>query len=237
MAFSVDKIDYCTAWLVASELADDGTVDVEQLSCMTNAVLTTMCDELKTGTTCLKIGINQDPSTITALSIRFYLQSIMAAGDNAVTPYTDANSVSGTNKNNQTYGSGQVGTWVTHVMSAAAIAELGNVGGKCYLRLNASDGTAKTKLSEVNIEMTVALYKVEGVTYDDAGDALGSVQVSIFSVDGSGVYTYIDTQVSNATTGAYSFATLGPGDFIVVGHKADTPHIFDVTDEITSVAV
>ncbi len=234
MAYTTDFIYSVGAYILASEFADDGALDLEQLACMTNGVLTASCDEIKEGTLCLKIGIDAAPADITSLSIRFYLQDSMTDGPNTVVPYSDANSVVTTNKDAQDYGATEEGTWVVHNCDDM-IADMGNVGGRCYLRL-VSEGTAKSKLSEVNIDMVHTAYKVEGITYDNSGVALGSCIVSIFRDEGSGVFEYKKTQVSNATTGAYNFSPLPAGDYMVYAWKADTPDVFDATNIITAVA-
>ena len=233
MAYSVDKITKVETWSAASEFADDGSLDVDVSTCMVNGVTGTSCDEWKEGILNCKVEINQSPSTITALSIRFFLQSIMTGGNNSVVPYTDTNSVSGTNANEQSYNTGEVGTWVEHVLSAALIAELGDVGGKTYLRL-ASEDTAKSKISEVQIDMTYTTYEVTGISLDADLNALGSCEVSVYKSEGSGVYTYAGTTTSNATTGVWTIGGLDPGSYFAMTRKADTPNVFDCTDLITA---
>ena len=232
MAYSVDKISNVSSYALTSEFADDGAFDVDITTCMTNGTDDENCDEIKEGTTCLKVEIAIDPATITALNIRFYVDEAKTTGNNTVVPYTDANSVSSTNGNEQAYDTNSA--WVVHELTEALIAELGDVGGKCYLRL-VSEGSAKTKIGEVEIEATYTTYKVEGITKDNDGNALGSCVCSIFKDETGGVYTYIDTQESNAVTGAYSFTGLDPGDYMVTAHKADTPDVMDVTDSVTAV--
>lgn len=81
------------------------------------------------------------------------------------------------------------------------------------------------------IDIAATDYVVAGVTHDDAGNPVGGVQVSLFKNMGSGVYQYVATQVSNASTGAYSFTVYEhPAAFMVVANLAGSPNTFDVTD-------
>ncbi len=75
-------------------------------------------------------------------------------------------------------------------------------------------------------------YKLEGVTYNKSGVALGSVKCFLYKDNGAAPVTYVDYVLSHVTTGAYSFTNIADNDpnYIVVGTKADTPHVFDVTD-------
>lgn len=233
MAYSVAKIALIEAWTSVSEFTDDLAFDVDNTTCMTNGTTGEDCDELKEGELNLRIVIDVPPDDINSLSIRFYLNGVMTAGNNSVVPYTDANSVSGTNANEQDYST--AGQWINHVLSGALLAELGNVNGQSVLRFT-SEGGAKSKIGEVNIDMDYDTYKVEGITKDNSGSVLGSCTVSLFKNDGSGVFSYIDTQVSNVSTGVYSFTGLGSGTYMVYAWKADAPDVFDATDnDITAV--
>ena len=71
---------------------------------------------------------------------------------------------------------------------------------------------------------------VAGVTRDQAGDVLVSCQVSLFKHLGSGAYAYIATQVSDGTTGAYTFTVYdNPASYMVYAHKDDSPNVFDAS--------
>lgn len=73
-------------------------------------------------------------------------------------------------------------------------------------------------------------YAVAGITRDNTGNVLGSVQVSLFSHTGSGVFVYVATMVSHATTGAYSFSVPnGTTDYMVYANKPGSPAVFDAT--------
>lgn len=233
MAYSVAKITKVESWITASEYADDGTLDIDVTTCMTNGTVAEECDEWKEGILVCKVEIDQPPADILTLKIRFYMQSFMTSGDCEVVPYTDANSVSSTNAVLTTYNT--AGAWYEHILSAALIAELADIGGKCYLRLT-QPGTAKNRLGEVEIDMTYTTYEINGITKDFNGDALGSCEVSAFKSLGSGVYSYAGTTISNVTTGDYTIGTLGSGTYKVIAHKTGSPAVFDVTDFLTATA-
>lgn len=94
----------------------------------------------------------------------------------------------------------------------------------------ASDGNHgfQFAIAPVNSPNTLA-----GITKDDAGAALGSCDVYCWKKNGNDSWVFIGYQVSNATTGAYSFATEDTdASYMVVASKADTPHVFDVTDYV-----
>lgn len=75
-------------------------------------------------------------------------------------------------------------------------------------------------------------YQVDGITYDSGGSILPSCRVSLFKHSGSGVYTYVENQLSDAVTGTYSFTGLNDNDssYMVVAHLDGTPNVFDVSD-------
>lgn len=78
-----------------------------------------------------------------------------------------------------------------------------------------------------------ATYTVNGVTYNKDGSILGGCVVSLFKHAGSGVFSYIGTTTSNATTGAYSLvAPDNDAAYMVVAFKGDSPHVFDVSDYV-----
>jgi uncharacterized repeat protein (TIGR02543 family) len=76
-----------------------------------------------------------------------------------------------------------------------------------------------------------ATYTVGGVTYNKNGSVLGGCTVSLFKHAGSGVFSYVATTTSDASTGAYSFVTADNDTaYMVVAFKGDSPHVFDVSD-------
>ena len=81
---------------------------------------------------------------------------------------------------------------------------------------------------------TVATYKLEGVTKDKDGSILGNCLCFLFKDNQDNTLTYKAYILSNAVTGAYSFAGILDDDaqYIVVAWKDNTPHVFDVTDHV-----
>lgn len=232
MAYSIDDIERVDAYTAASYAADDAALDVE-LACMLNGTTGEDCDEWKEGTINGRVEIAVPPSAITAMSVRFYLNSIMTAGNNSLLPYTDVDSVDNTDEDTQDYSS--AGQWIEHAsLSAGFLADLGDLGLKCAVRLASNDG-AKSKIGEVNADVTYTTLALAGVTKDKDGVALGSCEVALFQVVSQGppsTYSYIEPQTSNAVTGAYSFTVFGGIEFMVYSIKDDTPHVFDASDNV-----
>jgi len=81
---------------------------------------------------------------------------------------------------------------------------------------------------------SVTAYKLEGISKDKNGDALGSCLCFLCKDNGDNTATYVDYVLSNASTGAYSFTGISDDDaqYFVISWKDDTPHIFDVTDHV-----
>jgi hypothetical protein len=108
----------------------------------------------------------------------------------------------------------------------------------------AGAGTACTfnasgSLSDGNVGFQFAIAPVNspntlaGITKDNDGAALGSCDVYCWKKLGDDSWLFIGHQVSNGTTGAYSFATEDTdASYMVVASKADSPHVFDVTDYV-----
>jgi len=231
MAYSVDDIGAVESWICASEYADDGSLDITVTACMTNGVTNQDCDEYKEGTINCRVEIEIPPSAITNLDVQFYAEETMTTGTQTLVPYTDENSVSATNKVDADYSSTG---WKQHETDASFLAELGDLGDKCAVRLCAT-GSAKTKISEVNIDITYTQQTLSGVTKDKDGTALGSCEVALFKVISEGppaTYEYIASTTSHATTGAYSFDVWSGQKYFVYSIKEDSPHVFDATDNV-----
>ncbi len=78
-------------------------------------------------------------------------------------------------------------------------------------------------------------FTLNGITKDKDGVALGSCEVALFREVGGTPpdYQFVESVTSNASTGAYSFTVHeDPSQFMVVSIKDDTPHVFDVTDNV-----
>ena len=59
----------------------DGALDLDVTACMTNADTGTSCDEIKEGTMCHTLVIDIPKSDLISLSVRWFLDEIMTAGD------------------------------------------------------------------------------------------------------------------------------------------------------------
>lgn len=77
---------------------------------------------------------------------------------------------------------------------------------------------------------------VAGITKDKNGTALGSCDCYLFRDNGDDVATYLQYQLSDPTTGAYSFAVFAGSTYFVVAFKGGGTPVMDVTDR-TLVAV
>ena len=78
-------------------------------------------------------------------------------------------------------------------------------------------------------------YKIEGVTYSNIDSSiLGSVDCYLYKDNLDNTLTFIDHVVSDPSTGAYQFEWIPDSDaqYLVVGIKDDSPHVFDVTDHV-----
>jgi len=228
MAYSIDGIAAVESWICASEYADDGSLDITITSCMTDGTTTGQnCDELKEGTINMKVIIDAAPASILTLSVRVWLDEAMTTGDNALVPYTDANSVSSSNAVVEDYSSND--SWVEHVCDGAFIAELGDVGGgQSAVRLAATGG-AKSKVGEVEIDITVYTFTFDGITRDAAGDALVSCEYSVFRRTGMAPETWVlkASGTSNGSTGAYT-EELSTGTYRIVAVKDVEPQVMDI---------
>jgi len=79
----------------------------------------------------------------------------------------------------------------------------------------------------------VRTFKLEGITYDKNGSALGSCHCHLFKDNLDDTLTYIGYALSNSSTGAYIFyVSDDDAQYLVVAWKDDTPHVFDVTDHV-----
>ena len=84
----------------------------------------------------------------------------------------------------------------------------------------------------LKVSVSTGTYKLEGITKDSTGAALGSCHCFLVKDNGDDTFTYKDYQLSNVSTGAYSFTGLTDNDasYQVIAWKDDSPHVFDVTD-------
>lgn len=75
--------------------------------------------------------------------------------------------------------------------------------------------------------------QIAGITKDNAGDALPSVEVALFREDGASPpgYVFVDKQTSDGVTGAYSFDVVedNVAAFMVYGNLQGAPDVMDAT--------
>ncbi len=102
----------------------------------------------------------------------------------------------------------------------------------------ASDGsgTSYVESDTFTISADVTLYAlwvtttISGFTYNKSQEVEPSVTLSLFSTTGSGVYAYVDTTTSDATTGAFSFTLADTTlDYLVIAYLDGSPDTFDVS--------
>jgi hypothetical protein len=77
-------------------------------------------------------------------------------------------------------------------------------------------------------------YKLEGVTKNSSGSALGSCHTFLCIDNGDNTASFVAYQLSNASTGAYSFTGLtdNSASYFVIAWKDDSPHVMDTTDHV-----
>lgn len=233
MAYGVEHILKVESWTATGYDQDDLALDVDVTDCMTNGTPGDECDEWKEGVLNVRMEIGIPPSAVTALKVRFYLTSVMTAGPNALLPYIDVNSVSITNQVIQDYT--VTGQWIEHIVDGAFLAELDDLGDKFALRLAANTGLSKSKLGEVEIDITYTPDYLTGITKDKNGTVLGSCKVSLFKVASEGppeTYTFLESKISDVVTGAYSFDVWAGKKYMIYAEKDDSPHVFDCTDNV-----
>ncbi len=234
MAYSVDDIAEAITYLTSSRTADDGALDFDATTCLTNGTTGEDCDEIK-NTLSSKIAIDvQGGALLVNTKVRVFVNSVMTGGDTYLLPYTDANSVSGTNEiGPETIVAGE---WDEFTLSSAFIADLAvaDVNGYQYVRY-ASDGTAKPKIGEVQADALIDLDVLSGISRDNAGAVEVSCNVFLLRKISGTELVYVSSVVSHGTTGAFSF-NVGPGlDYVLLGQKDGTPNIFDITDYVQGV--
>lgn len=235
MGYSTDHISAVEAWTATDYDADDLALDADITACMTNGTPAQDCDEFKEGTLNCRVEIDIDPTIVLTLKVRFYFNSVMTAGNNALLPYVDPDSVSITNEVVEDYTT--PGQWIEHVCSPAFIAQLADQGGGSFaVRLASGEGgvsgVSKPKFGEVEIDITVQTYPLAGVTKNKDSDVLGSCEVALFKVISEGppiTYEFIEAKVSDAVTGAYSFDVPEGVKYMVSAIKPDGTTVMDVT--------
>lgn len=222
MAFeSVDKVDQVT---LATETGDDGTLS-DKTDCMTDDSSSVSCIEIKNGQGA-RVEVNHAAEALSSVTIREGVQSVMATGTNRIAPYTDSNSIDDTNgvTTASISGAGDEDTAV----SAAFITDAEQGNGKFIFRIFEDGSGAKTKVGEIDIEMTIATVDYAGITKDKDDVIVGSVNLELFRVNGNLLEKTGQTVVSNASTGAYSFTVDDDGaEYRVYGIKGSEWNVSD----------
>lgn len=93
--------------------------------------------------------------------------------------------------------------------------------------------TGRARSLQVVEFAVLTTYKVEGVTKNKTGGTLGTCKCFLLKDNGDSTYSFIAYQQSDGS-GNYSFTGLTDGSSVyqVVAWKDDTPHVFDVTDNV-----
>lgn len=83
------------------------------------------------------------------------------------------------------------------------------------------------------IQFTQVTYKLEGVTKDKNGTPEATCECFLCKDNGDNTCSYVAYDQSDGS-GNYSFTGIGDNDadYFVISWKADTPHVFDVTDHV-----
>jgi len=123
---------------------------------------------------------------------------------------------------------------VTGASSTTSVADLdptstGNTTVECTW---ASQNRAAIMSIEIQLAPESA-FKLQGITRDDYGDLLGTVECYLFKDNQDDTLSFIDYTQSDST-GSYIFTGIGDDStsYLVIGWKDDDPHVFDVTDHI-----
>ena len=97
-------------------------------------------------------------------------------------------------------------------------------------------GTATTVPLSLGISFSIEpasspTYTISGVTRDVDGNVLVSCEVTLFREVSTGVYQFVATQISDGTTGAYSFTLYeNTAAFMVYARKDGSPAVADATN-------
>lgn len=108
-----------------------------------------------------------------------------------------------------------------------------------YFLTDADTTSSATRILQFVIEPIISNLTLSGVTKDKDGAALGSCDVFLLKeMSGGNDFKQVGNTTSNVSTGAYSFTVPNDSDarFLVIARKADSPHVFDVTDWVLAPA-
>jgi hypothetical protein len=235
MAFiNTDLINVSVVNLTARD-SDDGALD-DLTGCFTDGDVDTSCEELTAGSEGLRCQFSIPRSIVASLTMRFWDDGAMDAGDWACMPYIDSNSVSTTNEIVEAL---VVGGSTDFVLDAAFLDDLGDADGSGNFAVRfaiASGSSAKPKASEIEYEIAHDTTAVNGFTFDVNGDALGSMVVQAYRVVTASPLDLesepFDTDTSNGVTGAYTL-NLYASDWVLISFDAGSPDKMDISERIT----
>lgn len=216
----------------SSNSADDGTV-TDATSGFSNCGTSTQ--EVKIDEKGCKFEKDSAAAAMSSVTFRLCVESIMTAGDNSLYAYTDGNSV--TTTANETFGSDLSAGDNDYSIAQAFLDEITVSSGFFTLRVVSVDGS-KNKIGSMEIEYTIPLIDIDGITKDDDDNLVTSRGVVLFRrTGGSSPYTWtqIDSATSNGTTGAYQFSYEDDGsEYRVFAQNTDGTKS-DITPEIQGV--
>jgi len=220
----------------SSDAGDDGTV-VDATGCFGDASCGVSCQEVKVDEKGIKFIKDTDASAMSSVTVRVCVQSIMTAGDNSLYAYTDANSVTATNK--VTFGSDLSTGDNDFTITQAFLDEIwGGASHNFECRVVSDIDGSKNKIGEMSIEYTVPLIDITGVTKDDDDNIVDQMPLTLLRRSGgSAPYTWttIDTLTSDVTTGAYTFSYEDDSSqYRVFGQNTDGTQS-DITPEVQGV--
>lgn len=208
--------------------ADDGTL-VDATSGFQDCGTSTQ--EVKVDEKGIKFEKDSPAANMTSVSLNLCVQSIMTGGNNGIIAYTDANSV--TETNTHTTATLDVGDNIFSLTQATVDEIL-----TTFFTIRVISEGSKNKMGEMEIEYTVPLIDIDGITKDEQDNIVVSVKLTLMvRSGGSAPYTWttIDTVTSDGTTGVYQFSYEdGGAEYRVFGQNTDGTES-DITPEVQGV--
>ena len=163
--------------------------------------------------------------------------NMVPAGDSGDATADYSIGVDGTNEGAELIGFADSATIVQRISMQRLKTGLSAASHSFQLRWAAIAGGAATDTGRARtlqvIEFaTFVSYKLDGITYDKDSVILGEVECYLYKDNGDNTITWLDYQLSNVSTGVYSFTGLTDNDpnYLVAFFKDDTPTVMDVTD-------
>lgn len=109
----------------------------------------------------------------------------------------------------------------------------GSAGKTYYFRVKINGAEVPLDTSAIHPQLKTKVGVISGITKDKNGNPLGSCEVSLFrTIPGSPpTYDFVESTTSEGS-GNYSFDIYDNEKYFVRAQRNDTPHIFDVTDNV-----